>query len=617
LYIGKVKEDMKVPEPPATQVINSSIHLFAVLLPLQPSRVQESVLEQIQSFMMDSSLQKDPARKIAISVNVATALLGALKVAVRETSLPPGNMRSDSVEGLIKDILRNLLVHPDSYIRNLAAQALGRLSKASGSNFTIKEVDELIEQIVANREPSARSGCALALGHIYARLGGMAAGLHLKKILGVLNSLSSDPHPTVHGWALESISRLANSAGLNFAPYVTGSLGLFAQLYISDSHNDEVASIQFSNLEVELPTPAVLTRCVGSIINVLGPDLQDAAKMRDLIMTLIEQFQSEKLSLIQIETLKCQEHLSLYAPGHVDFKSYVQTLQHFLDSDILSMRTTALDGIHNLMRRDANEVLQAANPGLEDKLWLLLDRTPDDDVLKNIMRNWLHQTGIQQTATWVQRCNTILMKITMKKSNRPTPPPQVKPTNTTELQDEEIAGFNVASGAHSDDTDGGSSAQELLRWQTRTFAMDLLSELLNMVERDSEQHAESTAEGELLSKVADVIRMAFSASTTNVVALRIRGLRIINQILKMFSETPDPEYPDVPLLQQHQAQISSALNPAFGQDSSPELAAEAVKVCATFVSAGIVTEIKQMSRILSLLSSALDSFSRTFNPLLY
>lgn len=65
----------------------------------------------------------------------------------------------------------------------------------------------------------------------------------------------------------------------------------------------------------------------------------------------------------------------------------------------------------------------------------------------------------------------------------------------------------------------------------------------------------------------------------------------------------------MPLLQQHQAQISSALNPAFGHDSSPELAAEAISVCATFVSAGIVTEIKQMTRILSLLSSALDSFA--------
>jgi hypothetical protein len=106
LYIGRVREEIKLPEPPATQVVNASIHLFAVLLPLQPSRVQESVLEQLQSFMMDSALQRDPARKVAISVNVATALLGALKVAVRETSLSPGNMRSDSVELLIKELLR-------------------------------------------------------------------------------------------------------------------------------------------------------------------------------------------------------------------------------------------------------------------------------------------------------------------------------------------------------------------------------------------------------------------------------------------------------------------------------------------------------------------------------
>ncbi len=93
---------------------------------------------------------------------------------------------------------------PDPYIRNLAAQALGRLSKVSGGDFTIKEVDHLIELIINNREPSVRSGCALALGHIYARLGGMAAGLHLKKILGVLNSLSTDPHPTVHVWLLKA-----------------------------------------------------------------------------------------------------------------------------------------------------------------------------------------------------------------------------------------------------------------------------------------------------------------------------------------------------------------------------------------------------------------------------
>jgi hypothetical protein len=95
-----------VPEPPATQVVNYAIHLFSILLPLQAAKVQESVLEQLRSFLADGSLQRDPARKIAISVNVVTAILGALKVAVRETVLAPGNLRSDPVEVLIKELLR-------------------------------------------------------------------------------------------------------------------------------------------------------------------------------------------------------------------------------------------------------------------------------------------------------------------------------------------------------------------------------------------------------------------------------------------------------------------------------------------------------------------------------
>ncbi len=86
--------------------MNAAIHLFAILFPLQPSKVQESVLEQLKSFLTDESLHRDPARRMAISVNSAAALLGALKVAVRETSLPPGDVRSDAVEELVKEILR-------------------------------------------------------------------------------------------------------------------------------------------------------------------------------------------------------------------------------------------------------------------------------------------------------------------------------------------------------------------------------------------------------------------------------------------------------------------------------------------------------------------------------
>jgi HEAT repeat protein len=533
LYSSRLNVKANLSEPPATEVVNAAIHLFAMLFPLQPSRVQESVIEQLRSFMFDSSLQRDPARKEAISVNISMALLGALKVAVRETTLAPGDIRNESVNTLMKSLLRGFLIHPDQYVRHVAAQALGRLAKIAGNHFTVKEVDELIDLIVANREPSARSGCAMALGQIHSQLGGMAAGLHLKKILGVLNSLSSDPHPTVHIWALESISRLSSSAGLNFAPYVTSTLGLLAQLYYSDSHNEEVGSQAWSNLEVDFPTPAVITRCVGSLINVLGPDLQEMTKTRELIMMLIEKFGAEQSPLIIIESLRCQEHLSLYAPSHLDFSAYVRQLQEEAGSPVPQIRSAALDGLHNIMRRDSDDVLASALPGLEEKLWLLLDENPDEDVVKKIIWNWLQQSGVQSTALWVKRCSTILMKITVKKSNQPTNTAPVKPSRGQDFQDEEVAGFAAATGTAADEVVDGSSAQELLKWQTRTFAMSVLSELIRMVERDALQNVTSAAEDELQGKVADVIRIAFSASTTGAIALRIKGLQIINQLLRV------------------------------------------------------------------------------------
>jgi hypothetical protein len=106
LYSSRAKLQSRYPEPPATEVVNAAIHLFAILFPVQSARIQESVIEQLRSFMMDGNLQRDPARKEAISVNTVMALLGALKVAVRDTTLPPGDIKSESVTSPLRALLR-------------------------------------------------------------------------------------------------------------------------------------------------------------------------------------------------------------------------------------------------------------------------------------------------------------------------------------------------------------------------------------------------------------------------------------------------------------------------------------------------------------------------------
>jgi HEAT repeat-containing protein 5 len=86
-------------------VVNSALQLFAICLPLQTPKIQESILEQMISFLSANSLQRDVHRKSAMMVNIAYALLGALKVAVKETSSVPGDLKGPAVEKVIQDLL--------------------------------------------------------------------------------------------------------------------------------------------------------------------------------------------------------------------------------------------------------------------------------------------------------------------------------------------------------------------------------------------------------------------------------------------------------------------------------------------------------------------------------
>ena len=94
------------PDPPATEVVNAAIAFFASALPLQTAKVQEAVLEQLATYLSSSTLQRDPGRRAAVTVNTAMALLGALKVAVGETFAEQGDLRHPTVEKCLQDILR-------------------------------------------------------------------------------------------------------------------------------------------------------------------------------------------------------------------------------------------------------------------------------------------------------------------------------------------------------------------------------------------------------------------------------------------------------------------------------------------------------------------------------
>ena len=371
----------------------------------------------------------------------------------------------------------------------------------------------------------------MALGSIHSHVGGMAAGYHLKQIHGILMSLCSDPSSVVHYCAVKALSQVADSAGLTFSGYVSSTLGLLAQLWTCDTHNEESAMVTTSNCELESPTSLVIGRCIDSLINVLGPDLQDLGKARELMLTMIRQFRIDDVPEVQAEGLKAMEHIYLYDSGHVDFPSYVRQIQEDLESHHGLIQEIAVDGLYNLIRRDARQVLQAAREGLDDQIWSILNENPEQEGVINIVQAWLGQTSLTETSQWVLRCQHLLTKTTVKQEISTLP--SAKESAAPDLQDEEVAGFASASGKDQNSHAAPETAQELLRWQVRSFTLKSLSDLIAIIGKDMELDSESIAGLALQQKIADVIRMAFLASTSSVGELCVRGLCLIDQILSV------------------------------------------------------------------------------------
>ena len=106
-----------VSDPLDTGVVNAAIRLFAVCLPLQASRIQEGLLEQLSTLYASTSGQQNATKRTAVAINVATALLYSLQVAARETSFAAGTLRSAGVEKALQELLhvsypcRNVVVY--------------------------------------------------------------------------------------------------------------------------------------------------------------------------------------------------------------------------------------------------------------------------------------------------------------------------------------------------------------------------------------------------------------------------------------------------------------------------------------------------------------------------
>lgn len=565
---------LPTPLPPATALVDAALELFAAVLPHAPRDAQISTCELLNASLRHAALDRNPGRRMAVLANYTTALLGALRTTVHSTPRGAG-FANDRVSAACRGITQAVLLHGDHVIRGPASELYGRLAAAGGAPALGAQVQFLVEQIVDNRNADARASCALAAGEIYRRVGGLSAAPLTNTLSSLLMSLAADAHPAVHYNALDALCRIVDVAGLGFQSHVKSALALLVRLYAAPTHEPEGGSPGSTIVRATLPVYAVLARTVGALIGVLGPDLPQSGTRRSVIGALLHQLVRDAQPPAA-DALDALQHLSLVAPGVLESESAMRQLGAFVQSGDPARQRAAVSAYYQLVQRGLHALFQYGGRQLLATLLALVDADASIASVRAVLAAWLQQSAPARPVAWIDVCRSVLLV----------------PGALSALSGSGSGGGTVRTDT--DDEDAviqleAASGDTTIAWRTHLFVLDCVHDVLAVATDPTHGGAacDASSPHSLASRVSDLIKIAVGASSAPHTAVRVKGLQILCDVVERFHDTPDPAFPDTPLLEQFQAPITAAIMPAFASESAPEVLALAVRVSAVCITAGI------------------------------
>jgi hypothetical protein len=422
----------------------------------------------------------------------------------------------------------------DEELRSVGSEALGRLASLAGTSFLTGQIKFLVDQVVSNRDPAARAGCALTFGAIYSQVGGLAAGPLLKTTVNVLMSLGNDPHPVVHFWSLSALAQVINAASLSYSPFITSTLGMLFKLYMMDTHDPDGGSPTNSNLRGDMPAYHVICQIIDALIGVLGPELQESARTRTLVLDLVQEFASEVDEGIRVEAIKCIQHFLIFGGEFLEVPDLVRRFRGYLSSSRRPLKMASINALYTLVQRDAFTMSKVGGDRLVEDLFGMLDDDPTIDGVRNVITSWLQQTVVHNPSAWIDLCQRIMSRTTASQQASDAA------NKAGALQDDEAESLSFAIvGSQSNQSRNGHLTS---RWRTQLFALQCLHTICNMVGRSGHrEHLDlpyARREGFqlstlLVSRVPDLIKMAFTASAAYVTEIRLEGLVVLRDVIEV------------------------------------------------------------------------------------
>lgn len=623
----------------STMLIDISIELFALVFGDLSLKVQQSVIENLRTAVAHKVVGQ---RSKGILINASVAVHGLLSYLIRN-SIP----LKPTILDLIISVLR-ASSYTDVYVSRLNSSSIGMACSLADSEVVNNQIGTTINSIVETDDPLLRAFDLQVLGCISEHSPVPAS------VTDTLLTLCMDPHPVVHAASLYSIdtyisSRSPTDINTSFLHRVLASL---QEIWISDVfgvHSTTIISCNMSYRE-HLSSSVLISTILRAIVNVSGPVIVSwPAKFKQILSNLVYGLMflaTDHFTVITRELLQICQGLSLFDKSLVTHGGYERFIRFVITNNFwvgvyghgLSCMPvddastyelypyTTSDTVWKLSIECYHQLVKFQN-GVSDRmerlLWSCLEHDPANKCVKSILMQLLEdssQAWLEKLIRYFGMARSEILQDLLSVSKKRIDNGgmffrtalMAPPTTTTTAESEEAEAADQENLNEEDDTVKDNAPQlssqvldidgEQTPSQFRLVIVQMLNLLLDRAYEDDNLKLL------LAQRIPDFVRIAFVCLTSSVATLRVAALQILGRVIDIYGPMRDPAYPDVSILDQQQAQIITAIIPAFDKESNIDLASQAVVLASQLVTSGI-TPVARMGRIIKVLVNSLESFA--------
>ena len=593
--------------PVSRATIDVSIRLFGKVFPQATDKHKLQLLTHFKDILKQSKQN----RLLPMLFN----LVSALYLAFRSSASSRRLITTQDITQTSLSFLLAALNTSNPLLSCLSAGAIARFCQSVSPQSSKQIVSQLLkhsEQVCGDvtRDSAVKSGYCLLLSALHKHVG-LGSQQHLTTSCKILSDMALTPLPPLQVSALFSLSLLCDAGGPLFRSQIHPSLCLVHEILFT-----------VPLIEYELIRTAGL--CLGSLMDALGPEIEGMVRAKERVLQCVQVLRSHPHPVVQGYAISSLQKALLFCPNNVNQSSLLPFLYSCMSPSLpfLSLTQAALSCLRQLVQRDVAPVWAAAVTSevqLLDTLIRLLDLHESDAGLGRDIREVLDclQSSLHTTSlsVWIALHQRVLVSEGREACLGPEESKTPRPDRETGEQDKsnEDMGDEDEDAARLSVGESGAKIPESHKWRTQVILIQLLRKLFELCASDPAhfsgsmcKRGQSVSADYLVSYLGELVRVVCLASTGSMHELRLSGLMALQDLIRLFSATQDPDLPGSPFLVQFQAQIGAAFRPAFQTDMPPNISALACQVCGEWLVSGVSTGGPELRKVFGLLESSLS-----------